>query len=192
MTNVTYLRSCALDLALEDVRNGWLKPRTIEQKVRFSLTRWLRGQKNYYKHSLTVDGVWITDYHSDSKVTMTEKKIIEVLSGAEFVWRTEGERAWEQLRTNCETWALEAFDYRNFQTFGMTVGSTVVTQDKSYFGGAQLVGEVAEVDPDDDHLPICVKFNGFPYLYFSVSELEVRSQPVKVPIILALPQERNN
>lgn len=188
----TYLRSCALDLALEDTRNGWLKPRTIEQKVRFSLARWLRGQKNCYKHSLTVDGVWITDYYSDSKVTMTEKKVVEVLAGAEFVWRTEGQRAWEQLRTNSETWAIEAFDYRNFQTFGMTVGSTVTTKDDSYFGGARLVGEVAEVDPDDDNLPICVKFEGFPYLYFSVDELEVRSQPVKVPMVLALPQERSN
>lgn len=188
----TYLRSCVLNMALEDVRDGWLKPRTIEQKVTRSFGRYLRGNQNYFKHSLTVDGVWITDYHSDSKVAMTEKKIIEVLAGAEFVWRTEGQRAWEQLRVNSEMWAVEAFDYRNFRKYGMTVGSTVTAMDESYFGGVRLVGEVAEVDPSDDHLPICVKFAGFPYLYFSVDELKVRSQPVKVPIILALPQERSN
>lgn len=191
-SGVTYLRSCALDMALNDVRDGWLNPDRIEQRATFNIGRWLRGDHFYYKHSLTVDGVWITDYYTDSKTSLTRSQVIEILSGADFVQRTPGERAWERLRTNAETWALKAFDERNFVTYGMTVGSTVTTVDTTYFGGQALVGEVAEVDPSDDDLPICVKFDGFPYLYFDFKELNVQSQPVSVSIGILRPQERND
>lgn len=193
----TYLRSCALNLALDDLRAGWLKPKRIEQRARFSLGQYLRGNPNYWNHSLTVDGVWIADYRSGSKDRMTEAQVIEVLAGgsasdAPHLGYDYGSNAWVQLRTNVETWAVKAFDHRNFEKFGLTVGSTVTTADTNYFGGQKLIGEVSEVDPEDDEFNIWVKFDGFPYLVFRRDELVVKSQPVKVPMSLALPQENRN
>ncbi|GAA1411838.1 hypothetical protein AUR04nite_00750 [Glutamicibacter uratoxydans] len=182
----TDIRRAASKLAMDDVRSGWLKPKSIVQSRKFRLARYLTG-KPYWLHSIECDGVHITEYWSTDKHHLVEASVIEILAGGKNAGHKKGTRGFEQLRLHVEQWALKAFDHRNFEAYGMTVGSLVEVRDTNYFGGQKLMGEVTEVDPEDDDFNVWVKFPGFPYLVFNHSELKVRQLPVKVPMSLALP-----